>query len=445
MTDKPIQQFRNAVYQSLLKRADAVLDLIDALTVAGHVNSPVSLSEQAPFRRTFSMIYDTLSQAAIDFDDLSHTLFTSQPADCETIAGYTVYGLDVTKEARPEAETLPERVSLKSQKDEPVEYGHKYSWLVRLVRWGTSWVAPQDVLRVAPELSDSQVGSQQVKAVAQKDEAPKVVAADSLYGNHIFLSGFVRLKNIYALVRMRSNNVLFEQPEPRPEGKKGAPKKHGARFKLSQPARPADRTESFLLGSQSVGIQAWHGLHLKKLPKLVVMLLRVEFQKPDGSPRYKQPMWLLWTGPTTVALQDLCRMYLWRFAIEHMFRFLKQNLGLTTSRSNNLVATEQWMWLCALAYWQLLLMRDLVDETCPAWYPRFRNGKRKELTPGQVQRGALGLLMKLGTPAKTPKVAGKGKGRAKGYRPAPRKRYPVVKKAQKGQKTAKTAPNRNSG
>ena len=54
VTEKLIQQFRNAVYQNLLKRPDAVLDLIDALTVAGHVESPVALSEEAPFRRKFS-------------------------------------------------------------------------------------------------------------------------------------------------------------------------------------------------------------------------------------------------------------------------------------------------------------------------------------------------------------------------------------------------------
>ena len=319
MTNKLIQQFRDAVYQSLLKRPDAVLDLIDALTVAGHVESPVTLSEQTPFRRKFSMVYDTLSHAVIDLDALLHTLLDYQPAESETMGGYEVYGLDATKDERPEAETLPERCSLKSQKDEPVVYGHKYSWLVRLVGWGTSWVAPQDTLRIDPELSDSQVGSQQVKELAGRNPKPKVVVADSLYGNHIFLAIFLRIQNTFALVRMRSNNVLYEQPEPRPPGKKGAPKKHGARFKLSGPARPADTAETFLLGSQTVHIQAWNGLHLKKLPKLIVMLLRVEFLKPDGKPRYKQPMWLLWTGSTAVSLQALCRMYLWRFAIEIVF------------------------------------------------------------------------------------------------------------------------------
>ena len=436
VTDKLVQQFRNAVYQSLRKRPDAVLDLIDALTVAGHVESPVTLSEETPYRRKFSMVYDTLRHAVIDLDELLHTLLDFQPGDSETIAGYEVYGLDATKDERPDAETLPERCSLKNQKDEPLVYGHKYSWLVRLVRWGTSWVAPQDTLRIDPELSDSQVGSQQVKELAERNPKPKVVTEDSLYGNHIFLAVFLLIQNTFALVRMRSNNVLYEQPQPRQPGKKGAPQKHGAKFKLSSPSRPADCTETFLLGSQTVRIQAWKGLHLKKLPKLIVMMLRVEFLKPDGQPRYKKPMWLLWTGPTSVLLQELCKMYLWRFAIEHMFRFLKQNMGLNSSRSNDLVATEQWVWMCALAYWQLLLMRNLVEEARPAWHPRFRDGKRTELTPGQVQRAALRFLLQLGTPAKAPKVAGKGKGRTKGYHPAPRLRYPVVKKAKNRQKQA---------
>lgn len=51
----------------------------------------------------------------------------------------------------------------------------------------------------------------------------------------------------------------------------------------------------------------------------------VEFLKEDGTPCYKRPIWLFWIGPEDVALQDLCRMYLWRFAIEHLFRFLKQH------------------------------------------------------------------------------------------------------------------------
>ena len=158
--------------------------------------------------------------------------------------------------------------------------------------------------------------------------------------------------------------------------------------------------------------------------------------RPDGTPRYKRPMWLFWTGPDTVPLGELCRMYLWRFAIEHFFRFAKQHLGLNANQSTDLVSNDNWMWLCALAYWQLLLMRDEVKASRPAWYPAGTQTETKALAPGQVQRSALGYLVRLGTPAKNTRPAGKGKGRSKGYHPPVRTRYPVVKKAKKPQNRA---------
>ena len=247
---------------------------------------------------------------------------------------------------------------------------------------------------------------------------------------------FLVVKHAYALARLRCNQVFYERPKPHPKGTKGAPAKHGAKFKLSKPPRVPDRTETFLLGEQTVKLQAWQGLHFKKLSALVGMVLRVEFLQPDGTPRYKRPMWLFWTGPETVMLEDLCRMYLWRFAIEHFFRFLKQHMGLNANQSTDLVSTGNWMWLCALAYWQLLLMRDEVKASRPAWYPAGTNAETKILTPGQVQRSAFGYLVQLGTPARNTRPAGKGKGRSVGYHPAARTRYPVVKKAKNLQNRA---------
>jgi hypothetical protein len=429
-----IQQFRIAVYQSIVKRADAVMDLIDALTVARHVTSPVALSEETPFRRKFSSIFDTLLQGEFDYDLLLSALREFQPPDSERIAGYEVHGLDTTKNERSEAETLEDRGALKAQKDDPVQYGHKYSWLVRLVNWGTSWAAPVDVRRVETSLTDNQVGAIQVQELDQRNpEVKKVVVADSLYGNHLFLKVFLVVKNVFALVRLRSNSIFYEAPPPHAKGKKGAPAKHGAKFKLSSPSRPADHNETFMLGQQTVVLQAWQGLHFKKLFKLVGMVIRVEFLRPDGTPRYKRPMWLFWTGPDTIALKDLCLMYLWRFAIEHMFRFLKQHMGLNANQSTNLISTDQWMWLCALAYWQLLLMRDEVEAGRSPWFPAKPEQGMLKLSPGQVQRGAERYLLQLGTPACNTRTAGKGKGRSKGFHPAPKTRYPVVKKSKTSQ------------
>jgi hypothetical protein len=98
------------------------------------------------------------------------------------------------------------------------------------------------------------------------------------------------------------------------------------------------------------------------------------------------------------------------------------------------------MWLCALAYWQLLLMRDAVKTSRPAWYPAGTQAKIKGLTPGQVQRSALAYLLQLGTPARNVRKAGKGKGRPKGDHPSPRTQYPVIKKAKNRQNGVAATP-----
>jgi IS4 transposase len=68
-------------------------------------------------------------------------------------------------------------------------------------------------------------------------------------------------------------------------------------------------------------------------------------------------------------------MYLWRFAIEHLFRFLKQPMGLNSHRSSNLDSLQRWIWIVALAYWQLLLMRNTVQPNRPAWHPQKKDGQ----------------------------------------------------------------------
>jgi len=60
------------------------------------------------------------------------------------------------------------------------------------------------------------------------------------------------------------------------------------------------------------------------------------------------------------------------------------------------------MWLCALAYWQLLLMRNLVTPNRPAWHPRRKDGQVHPLTPAQVQRSALPFCCGLAHLPETP-------------------------------------------
>jgi hypothetical protein len=439
VTNTKISEFRKAVYQSLRRRADILFDLIDALTVAGQVSSPVALSEQKPFRRKFESVYDGLENGEMDIGEILSLLPDCMPQESETVAGCKVYAVDATPNEHEEAKTLPDRSVLKSDKKDPMRYGHKYSWLVRLINFGTSWAAPVDIERISTETTDTQLAAVQVQELDLRDGQPKVIVADSRYEDRHFLGIFEHFQHTFGLIRLHGNRVLSEAPKKKPKGSRGAPRKHGQSFKLNGAHRSADQSETFQLGQQTVRVYAWQKLHFKKLATLIGTLIQVEFLKADGTPRYKRPMWLLWTGPQTIALSDLCRMYLWRFAIEHLFRFLKQHMGLNSNRSPNLVSAQQWMWLCVLAYWQLLLMRDQVKADRPAWYPR-KPEQRANLTPYQVQRSALVFLLELGTPAATPRPAGKGTGRPKNYHPTPRMHYPVIFKSKKVPKSPATSP-----
>lgn len=437
MDKNRISEFRNVVYQKVIYRRDAILDMIDGLTISGHVTSPVAISESPVFRRKFSSTYDALVHGELA-QDLKSMLNEKQQAEWETIAGFEVYALDATPNERMAAETLEDRGALKAQQKDPVRYGHKYSWLVRLVQTGTSWAAPMDIERISTKSTDTKVAAEQVKALTEKNQGPKVITADSRYRDRYFLGSFADFGNTFALVRLQNNQKLSQAPVPKPEGSLGAPRKHGPDFRLNAIERPADAAEEFMLGTQSVRLRAWHKLHFKRLAKIEGMVVCVEFLKDDGTPRYKRPMWLFWTGPETVALQDICRMYLWRFAIEHLFRFLKQHMGLNTDRSPHLESTQLWMWLCALAYWQLVLIRNEVQSNRPAWHPHKKDGKDRPLTPAQVQRSAMTILLQSGTPAADTRPAGKGRGRQFGYRPAPRIRYQVIFKTKKVQNQPKT-------
>jgi len=429
---KNISEFREAVYQKVTWRPGAILDLVDALTVNGHVNSPVAMSESALFRRKFSSVYDALVHGQLDIG-LKDVLINSQDANWEKIAGYEIHAIDATPNERMAAETLPDRGALKAQQKDPVRYGHKYSWLVRLVQSGTSWVAPEDIERISTETTDTKLAAQQVKDLAVRNKHPKVVTADSRYRDKHFLSAFAGLENTHGLVRLQNNQKLSQELVPKPEGSRGAPRKHGADFQLSAIEREPDARQEFLLGQQTVRVRVWHQLHFKRLAKVTGSVACVEFLKEDGTPRYKRPIWLFWTGPEDVTPQDLCRMYLWRFAIEHLFRFLKQHMGLNSSRSTNLHSLQRWMWIVGLAYWQLLLMRDTVQANRPAWHPHKKDGQDKPLTPAQVQRSAQTFLLQSGTPAANTRPAGKGRGRQKGYCPEQRKRYDIVFKSKKAQ------------
>jgi hypothetical protein len=114
VTKTNLSEFREAVYQKVVWRAAAILDLVDALTMAGHVSSPVALSESPLFRRKFSSVYDALLHGELG-EEMKTWFHGSQDPDWEMIAGYEVHAIDATPNERMAAETLADRGVLKAQ------------------------------------------------------------------------------------------------------------------------------------------------------------------------------------------------------------------------------------------------------------------------------------------------------------------------------------------
>src|SRR3972149_3025980 len=130
--------------------------------------------------------------------------------------------------------------------------------------------------------------------------------------------------------------------------------------------------------------------------------------------QYLRPLWLFWSGPGSVPLDALCQMYLARFGIEHFFRFAKQRLGLLCAKSPTLQAGENWRWVVALAYTQLLLAPAWVNALPRSWGkapPRPWDTPPRDpqhpLTAGQVQRAWPIFSLSLDPPAPAPRPSGK--------------------------------------
>ncbi len=438
-----LKQFRQRLLTAFTRRADALFELVDALLLVTDPRSPVELCTSPAFRRRFSMVYDALRSGRVDEATARAVLAEVEPEDAVTIGGYRVYAADSTPAPRPDAPTLPDRGKVYSTTLGGSVVGHQYSWLGRVVALGQSWFAPRDVERIATASTPAAVAAQQVLRLATTLVAGTlaVVVVDSGYAKIAFLTAFVGLAQLCVLVRLAQNRVLYAAPPPPScdprtgkRLKRGRPAVHGAKFRLKAPP-PPEHHRRFALGQASVRVSAWSQLHFKALPRLVGQVIRIEFLTATGQPKYQRPLWLFWSGPTTVTLPDVCQMYLLRFGIEHFFRFLKQRLSLTLAQVTSLAGTTNWVWTVTFAYVHLLLARAAVAAPARPWEPQARRDPQQALTPGQVRRAWAAFSHALGTPAAAPRPSGKAPGRAPGFQPQPRAKYPVVSKTPKAMAT----------
>jgi DDE superfamily endonuclease len=440
---RQLVQFRAELYGCFGKWADALFELCDAaLCSPSPVGSVPSLSLEPVFRRSHGSLYKALALGEIDGERVSRLLVEHRPEH-----GPLVFAVDASTWERCDAECSPERgfyhSASKHSAGQPIVAGWSFQWISQLSWDPDSWTAPMDTMRIAPGQDATEATLGQVRRLLRllpHDEQVPMFVFDAGY-DPIAISEGLSDERAQVLVRLRSDRVFYTDPPARPAGTKGRPRRHGKRFKLSDPkTAPKPHTEIRLVDPRygSVRVRAWRQLHPrlsgrgrwagKGVPPIVRgTVIRVDVERlPKPSSRANKTLWLWWSGPGEPDLELCFRAYQHRFDLEHTYRFAKNTLGWTTPSLCTPEQADRWTWLVVGAYTQLRLARGLVDDLRLPWE---RPRHPALLTPARVRRGFRRLRATIGTPASPPKSDTPGPGRPKGTRRPPRTRYPVVKKA----------------
>jgi DDE superfamily endonuclease len=460
--------FRDGLFRCLTARADALMDLTDAVLCAdGPVRSLAELSLVPEFRRGHGALYDALAEGGADEERLRDLLASALPPGLPLL-----FAVDLTTWERPAAHCSPGRTHGHAPcrcagKGKSVP-GWVYS-RVTGVEWGTSsWVYPVDAVRVRCGDDQAGIAGAQVTALVARLEAggrcgrpgqPVPVAVFDAGYAPAAVTWALRDVRAQVLVRLRDagRRVFRAAPPPRAPGAGGAPRLHGQRRRLAewQGWPPPDQEQARDTARYGhVTVRAWHGLHQevqargyfasRPLPAGTVIegtVIQVTAERlPDGRIP-GEPMWLWHAAPAGVPcdLDLLWRGYLRRFDVEHGFRFDKGTLGWTSARPRTPQQADLWTWLVIAAYAQLQLARSHAPDLRRPWERPPPPGK--DPSPTRVRRGFRHIRARLGTPARVPKPSRPGPGRPKGSTTGPAKRYPVEKRTDQDTK----GPDRQAG
>jgi len=423
-----LSQFRQSLYEQLGRAKDAVFELMDAVLLSASIMSFVSLSQSPVFRRqwpsTYAALHDSRMPQAKLMKGLSERVETQ---------GQPILAGDRTVWPRPDAVTLRERTYEHTSAQTTV-VGQSYSTLAWVPEESGSWALPLRHERISSFETPGKRAAFQLQQVTRQLRTRPLAVYDRGYGNARFVTQTAAIE-ADLLLRLASNRCVFGAPPP--YGGRGAPRKHGLKFKFNDPTTWPQAQETIEVDDPQYGrvrVTRWSKFHFKQSPGRAMEIVRVEVIKPVGRQRKFQVLWLAWLGQTMPPLQEIWRIYLRRFALEHWYRFAKQRLHWTQPQLSSTQATERWSLLVVLMTWQLwLARRECIDSPLP-W-----QAAQDKLAPGRVAQAFAGILAAIGTPAQAPKPRGKSPGRALGQRPVPRTRYPTVKKrVSKRKKSAKS-------
>jgi hypothetical protein len=438
-----LRAFRAQLHACCTRRADALVELTDALLCAEAFSSLPHLSLEPVHRRGWGSTYAALATGRIDAERLRDLL-----AGCLPDADPLVFAVDVTTWPRCDAECSPARGYYyhpsRHSAGQPIIAGWAHQWIAQLSFDRDSWTAPVDARRLHPADDTDQTAAGQIRALVGRLDAGGRMPLFVFDGGYDSAQLTLDLaeERVAVLVRLRSDRCFYADPPPRPPDTTGRPRRHGAKFNFADPTTWPTPTATLACTDDQYGavtVTAWSGLHPKQQrhpghgsrgPRPIVRgtIIRVQVQRVPARTRPPKVLWLWWAGPGDLDLDLAWRAYIRRFDLEHTVRFCKQTLGWTTPRPRHPEQAERWTWLVLAAYTQLRLARQVAsDQRLPWERPR----PQPQLSPVRIRRGFPRLLPALGSPAAGPKPAGRSPGRPRGSRRGPATRFPAIKKPAK--------------
>ena len=466
-----LTKFRNHLYSNFPVRADATMNLLDAISSHGHIaRSVVQLSEAPSFKRRYSSVTDAISNGltAVNWDGAEQLLFKT----CfdETVGTPPCFLLDCTPNPRPFAKTLEDKTIVHAPNpapgNRPICVGHSYSCIALLPidrdARAKKWLVPLSALRVRSDVKGNEEGMRQLLGLIEKFDLKHhltMSVGDSLYGSEACRALADSSENLVHIFRVNSKRNLYAQPDIKAlePGRRGRKKEYGHKMSLADPKTHIEPTTSsaqtgFMSRSgniYNVQIEAWDNMLMKgsrthRGSKHPMTLLRVKVTDSKGTLIFKRPLWLAACGKlrAQVSLNSIYQYYRARYDIEHFFRFGKSKLLIDAYQTADVNHEENWSRLCLLAYGQLYLAKSLVAQRPKPWekyLPSYRQQShtRAICSPAQAQRGFSVLLDVIGTPAKLCTARGITSGRKSGYKVGKRPERQVVYKTQAAFKTFK--------
>ena len=426
MDSTTLAAYRRGLYATFRRAADALFEVADALLTADHARSFVELSEAPSFQRRWPSLYAALADGRIDRPALCQ-LFAQhlpRPAPGERL----VLGLDTSPIHRPEAPTLADRTLVYAPNApagaKPVLPGWAFSTVVVLPEPVSSWTYVLDNQRVPSSETAATIGAAQLRALLPLLPARPVLVADGHYCTATWVAATAALP-CDQLLRAKRTAVLYRPPPPR-TGKRGAPRKDGARFQGSDSTthgEPDAQWRGTDAHGQLVEVACWTDLHLRGCRGVPITAIRIVRAGAADTKRDPREAWFWWLGGALPPLATLPHLYARRFGIEHGYKFDKQVLLWDAPRLRTAAQFERWTNLVAAAHNQLTLARPVAEVARRPW-----DARRRAASPRQVRRAMGGILAGVGTPVRPPRPRGKSPGRPPGAVVRRASRHPVLRK-----------------